>query len=127
MKPIKQKYNNPQTGDCFAACIASILEIPLEDVPNVANKKNWWNEIDEWLKDRNLRFVEFEEYTDWWMNGLYSIMIGDSPNFDNIRHCVVGLNGKIVHDPAKSNLGIKEPSKANIGVFLVRDPSRKIL
>lgn len=34
MKPQKQKIVNDKYGDCFAACIASILELPIEVVPN---------------------------------------------------------------------------------------------
>lgn len=34
MRPQKQKIVNNKYGDCFAACIASILELPIEVIPN---------------------------------------------------------------------------------------------
>lgn len=34
MKRVRQRTVNSQYGDCFAACIASLLELPLEVIPN---------------------------------------------------------------------------------------------
>ncbi len=34
MRPQRQKIVDGKYGDCFAACIASILELPIEVIPN---------------------------------------------------------------------------------------------
>lgn len=36
MKPVAQTLLKPPDGDCFAACVASILELPLATIPNIA-------------------------------------------------------------------------------------------
>lgn len=35
MKPAMQTKFGEYEGDCFAACIASLFELPIEDVPDL--------------------------------------------------------------------------------------------
>ncbi len=39
MKPVNQTKMTPPEGDCFAACITSILELPLNEVPNYSQRR----------------------------------------------------------------------------------------
>jgi len=36
---VKQTINDAENGDCLAACVSAIFEIPLEDVPNFVKKR----------------------------------------------------------------------------------------
>lgn len=51
MKPVFQRIYSTTDGDCFAACIASILELPIEDVPNFVDgtDPDWWQTATCWL------------------------------------------------------------------------------
>ena len=51
MKPVYQTIFGKTNGNCFAACIASILEMDLEDVPHFCRGDNpeWMFDLNEWL------------------------------------------------------------------------------
>ena len=49
MKPVDQTILTAPGGNCFAACVASILELPLADVPNFCSEERWWNALQIWL------------------------------------------------------------------------------
>ncbi len=51
MKPVMQTNNDIPGGNCLQACIASIMELPLESVPNFcwdAGSGNWFRDLCEW-------------------------------------------------------------------------------
>jgi predicted subunit of tRNA(5-methylaminomethyl-2-thiouridylate) methyltransferase len=53
MKPVKQTIFG-LGGNCFAASIASILELPVEEVPNfmAIETADYWTPMREWLRQR---------------------------------------------------------------------------
>lgn len=104
-------------GDCFRCCIASILELPPEEVPHVYDGEGFTDETGaigkqrllEWLAPRGLFFfeVEFEvEHLKNWREAMacHHTMSGYSPR--GHRHAVVGFGGEVVHDPHPSRDGI---------------------
>ncbi len=123
MKPIDQtRFGNPD-GNCFNACIASILEIPLEDVPEyIAEAGNYYPKYNKWLEQYNLEIL--------WMrfghdvpNG-YAILCGKSDR--GLDHAVVTFKGEIVHDPHPSKVGLIEGTGTNWDIFVMLDPSLHI-
>ena len=113
MKPVDQtkfladyKAGPDQVGNCFPACVASILELPLEEIPNFCAYENWYEKANEWLNKRDLCIVLIRGY-DQDRAGLPCICIatGKSPRGDFL-HCVVWKEGRIVHDPHPSRDGI---------------------
>lgn len=112
MKPIHQTLFGTGTGgvrgNCFAACIASILEMPLEEVPHFCNHADWRGAANAWLKRFDLFYVDFllpgdmrdELVSDWG----YHVISGMGPR--GIRHSVVGLAGKMVYDPYPGGGGL---------------------
>lgn len=123
MKPVDQTKMSPPDGDCFAACIASILELPLEEVPNYSQQGEWWNEWDEWLFSRGLYILEVKRGDDKdeeFVKG-YHIITGKSHSGD-WNHSVVGLNGKIVHDPNPKRRGLR--NRIWYCLFVSLDPSQ---
>lgn len=100
------------TGDCTRACIASILELDIESVPNFIEDGNaWFDRFWKFLKDHGYNY-----YGGGWPKGPdrpNGHILSESPNidgfvvatvpsrtFDEIGHSVVmDLNGIVVHDP----------------------------
>ncbi len=123
MKPVEQTKMTPPNRDCFAACVASILELPLNEVPNYSQEGEWWVEWSKWLSPRGLYFLKFsdkggkgEEY----LQGFH-IITGKSYSGD-WNHSVVGYGGVIVHDPNPKQGGIR--SHQWYGVFVALDPAK---
>lgn len=102
MKPVEQTILHPPEGDCFRACVASILERPIEEVPNPhAPEEHWWNAWHEWLLPQGLQFVEWEPNTEkptcCPLRG-YWIATVASP--DRCNHCLVIHDDEIAWDPS---------------------------
>jgi hypothetical protein len=113
--PVFQTVFDPTHGDCFSACLASILEIPLKWVPTfcVDYPDTWFDELNEWLKYFGLRCLGSYDVACWdketWNSiaGMYGIGGGLSPRYKNTMHAVVCQGDKIVHDPHPDNTGLK--------------------
>jgi hypothetical protein len=54
-------------GDCMRACVASLFELPLEEVPHFVEHDNWYQLWSDWLAERNLR----------WSRAFYSVRDDD--------------------------------------------------
>lgn len=74
MTPVMQIDFGDGTGDCFAACLASILDLPLEAVPNFrriqteSNTSDMILDADQWLRaNHGKRFISIEMYR--WSEG----------------------------------------------------------
>jgi len=49
----------PVKGDCFRACVASVLELPIEEVPHfVQESEDWYEMFTEWLSKREMFAIE---------------------------------------------------------------------
>jgi hypothetical protein len=121
--------NRPEEppGNCFSACIASILELRLSEVPDElefwtprAHPRHSWvlyeQRMNSWLRDRGLimlispyagcRYFGANESLD-----LYCVISGSSPRYPDWKHAVVGnirggQEARIVHDPHPSRAGL---------------------
>ncbi len=113
------KFHNSETkesGNCYAACIASILEKDINDVPNVLYIETWTDyllRLHEWLHIFDLCYIEVERSglvnTD--LNYLgYHLICGKGPRKKDdgkfIYHAVVGYKGVIKYDPHPSREGL---------------------
>lgn len=120
MKPTHQTKFGAE-GNCFDACVASLLEIPLEDVNYFRGEDTWYSDFQHWLAPRGLAYVEVDCSK---TNPLYrfpmpvlAIGSGDSPRGAEAgAHAVViELNQwdkTVVHDPHPSGAGIEGEIKA---------------
>ncbi len=100
MKPVMQKLISKVDGDCFGACIASILE--LEEWPNFhTDTRSWLEYWNDWLEPLGLEVVYAQHIAP--PRG-YAIMSIKSVNIAGATHAVVWHgstgNGKVVHDPS---------------------------
>jgi len=120
MIPVNQKYFHipgKQNGDCWRACIASIIECDIEDLPIPVIEESWSEycfRMDKkpaemgWENNQYcVRSIKENALLSPDTNG-YVLALGKSPRFngsERINHYVVWKNG-IVHDPHPENKGI---------------------
>lgn len=128
MIPIEQTKFGTK-GNCLAACIASILGVPLADVPE-CDGGAYGSRLMEWFTARNLCLVGIpitsrkEDGSAWTHYYGYTILIARSPREGS--HAVVLKDGKIVHDPhPEREQGIGEWQSYMI--FTVLDPSEVLM
>jgi hypothetical protein len=111
MKPVRQsKLYSPDgihNGNCLAACLASLLELPLWMVPpfeDMFGRSEWYERIDEWLaKAHGLERVRIHGHPVEDLPDFY-IATGLSPR--GVHHAVIYSKGAMVHDPHFSDAGI---------------------
>jgi hypothetical protein len=122
MKPVHQTDFDFVNGNCMAACIASILELPIEIMPNYhSDGEQWYRDWQVWLAPRNMQLLTFM-YGGEQPAG-YSILSGKSPRHDG-NHAVVALDGEIIHDPHPSGDGIED--RREWTAFVLIDPARGV-
>lgn len=142
MKPVFQKVVDAGKGDCWAACIASILELPLEEVPNFVGLSDHSKGIlaedlvKKWLKERGLFLLEIflwgnsEKKNKSWdlvlnwshLDNCYCILSVPSQRFPKGTHAVVGQFAKVnkstelivAHDPNANNVPYTEINPSRI-------------
>ena len=96
-------FQEPE-GDCFRACVASLLDLPLEDVPHFATfgvEGGWLLECRRWLKERGLTIIFTDEPPP---AGCLAIASGPTPR--GAEHAVVVRGQELVHDPHPSRAGL---------------------
>lgn len=129
MVPQKQIVFTEGIGDCVRTCIASLLDMSIDDVPNfMDNADDWYTPAKRWLKDRGKKFIELRYYNEigdpltdmvtlnraWVGDGEYVMLLGKSPrpkkDGSTKYHAVVGQTSgwgfDIVHDPHPDNTNI---------------------
>jgi hypothetical protein len=126
MIPVEQTKLTYPDGNCMSACLASILELTLDEVPCYVGD-GWLEKYNQWLASFNLTMVNLT-YTsaegEPWAPMGYSILAADSPRGEWL-HAVVCHNGEVVWDPhPQREMGLK--TKREWTVFLVLDPTRPV-
>jgi hypothetical protein len=114
-------------GNCMAAVVASILEIPISEVPNIetlfhVNETLWIEVLHAWLKshgyewstDQRFKVFHDDEFAmkegnrpEYWdaCKNKYYLACGLSPR--KIMHVCIYENGKLVFDPHPSREGLE--------------------
>lgn len=103
-----------EPGNCFAACLASVLELPLSEVPNFMTEYEpvgWFLKAQRWLGGRGLAILDLH-YEDGAPDEFWTLPVvqpgqiwiaAGMANRDGreIRHCVVmrGPEREMLHDP----------------------------
>lgn len=116
-------------GNCYAACIASMLELPITEVPNVEvffhinDYPHWYVIMDTWLKSKGWELIGDMNYQ-CFHSGLitdpeflcqvdelckklkdsYYLVSGQSAR--GVSHICIYQNGQLVWDPHPSREGL---------------------
>ncbi len=129
MKPVDQTTFGPRTngkvGNCMSACIASLLELGIDDVPYFMGTEDepddlWKKRINRWAAPYGFSFMHFKTakgFTEWPPG--YYVLTGRSPRG---MHAVVAKGKKMVHDPHPSRDGLK--SVDGFAVLVPLDPAK---
>ena len=56
MKRIYQRIVDPERGDCMKCCIASILDLEYDDVPNFVEYDDWYSRMMDFMKKFGYNF-----------------------------------------------------------------------
>ncbi len=128
MKPWHQtKFGYPD-GNCFATCVACLLEIPVPEVPNFCGGSNpaWLDDAREFVANRSnfsLLMILGSPTMEVVAAELecYSIVGGPSPR-GSFDHSVIFLGSRMVHDPHPDGTGIAGVPNDWL-FFVARDPA----
>jgi len=124
MTPVDQEFlHSPEPGapkgDCFRACLATILDLPIAEVPHVVDGDDgaflWVKRTQEFLVPRGFFYLE-TPHIDWsWLQRPYKPIVigcGKSPR-GPWGHAVVGELTRdgftLLHDPHPSHVGLAGP------------------
>lgn len=113
MIPVKQSKlyakDGIHSGNCYAACIASLLDLPLWMVPpfeDMFARGEWRERTDVWLaKMFHVRMCRKWEHIPEQLPKFY---IANGPSPRGVDHSVIFSNGKLIHDPHPSDAGIEK-------------------
>lgn len=113
----QNKFGFPD-GNCFAACVASILGIHSVDaVPNFCAKgtDDWSIDVQRWLNERGWAIVwmsiesmdkqQFSIGQGWWPADMPYIVSGKGPR--GLHHSVVYQGAGLLHDPHPDGGGVE--------------------
>ena len=132
MKLQKQKYlHDPENGvwgDCDRACLASLLDMDIDEVPHffdgieagdVAGGEEAMLRRKEWLREKGVELIRivvaagdygWRDFVGWVSRqnpGKEFLLVGCSAN--GVSHVVICRDSEIIHDPALDNSGIVGP------------------
>lgn len=120
MRPVMQTRGydptapaNQQRGNCWTACIASLLDLPIEDVPDfvqidVDGGRNFFNHTMMFLLARGYELHSVDPAAP---GDDYYIQCGLSPRSpaadgQEVHHAVIYLHGELAHDPHPDQTGV---------------------
>lgn len=102
-------------GNCWQTVLASVLDLPLDEVPHFVQDDHthngrenfewdWWKRSIDWLRDRGMK-LEYAKVDE--TPGEYLLVSGKSPRGDGtIYHVVIYRDGVMVHDPHPDGTGL---------------------
>lgn len=143
MTPVDQEFlrvdERGQYGDCQRAVIASLLDLPIQEVPHFLQvamdvgykgekaSLGFYGYINDWLEERGLD-MQWHRSPVYHPPGTYCQISGPSPNIIGGYHACVGQlqedgEVKLVHDPHPSKKGLLEPAQWRFS-FLVPTTSK---
>jgi len=125
MIPVYQTIFTAETGDCYRACVASILEVPIETLPNfMEDGSNHFNEkLETWSEALGIIILDVipNEETLELFRDVYWLASGPSPRFENTDHAVVYKGKQFIHDPVPDGNGLKEIPPKSFTLFCIKD------
>jgi hypothetical protein len=111
-------------GNCLSACVASLLEIPIECVPNFTRERDPETpqpvKLNTWLSSIGLEALYCMTdimHSEHAVPDGYYIMTGWSPR--GRPHVVIAMGKSIVHDPHPTRAGL-----VSVDGFIMLCPSR---
>lgn len=107
MKPVMQtKRGGPdvppeERGDCWSACLASLLEVGIEDVPVPHSDDpawHWWDATRDALHSHGHECIVASAAI--WPYGYWLASVPSKNLGAKVNHVIVMHNGEVAHDPS---------------------------
>lgn len=116
-----------QRGNCLQACVASLLELPLDDVPHFVSypMEEWWFVVERFFADRGLGICWQPlnpEHGGWAPLGVDVMVTGKSPRGE-FNHVVLYRDWQLSHDPHPSGDGLDGEPRGVYHLYPL-DPAR---
>lgn len=107
MKPVYQtRFGGPdappeEQGNCIAACIATIFELDLIEVPDFRGGAHWWDQLVAWAAERDMGVlcVAANAKPSLLLPPVYYMLGVESRTIPGSTHSVVAWGYSVVHDP----------------------------
>jgi len=118
VKPVMQTVFDVVKGNCLQASLASALEVPLEEVPDLAEHDDWYEAMNEWLRETYGVELVCIPTGGWAPPGIH-LTGGDGGR--GLEHVVVGKNGVMIHNPYPNGGTLNEEKQH--WLFVVVNPA----
>lgn len=112
MKPVDQTLFGADQGNCFSACVASLLEVRIDALPNFCwhftndSEDSWVEHTRRWLVNHYcVDLLMLTSLPDGFPPQAFYLVGGMSKRV--LLHSVIYLDGKLAHDPHPDRSGIE--------------------
>lgn len=111
---VRQRTVNPRYGDCFGACLASLLELPIEVVPNDHSPR--WMAIQRlFLGQFGIELTFHGSDGPIWCDAPWIASVR-SKNYYNGTHAIIMQGQDVLFDPSTKNRYKKGESLLGEGI-----------
>lgn len=111
-------------GNCMSAVLASLLHLPIDQVPLFTDPKAWQHNLNAWLRPMGLAYIDIGGFARHaaatGIRGCWHEACGPSPRHVDTLHAVVARDGVPVFDPHPSKAGLVDVDTG--GVFIALRP-----
>jgi len=118
--PVYQTIIDSERGDCQRACVATIMDRPIEEVPNFVEAKLWKDLMSVWVQAQGWGIIETKQpcgpnNLNWSaIRGLVAIATVPSQVFPGGKHAiVVGWREHPDHEEANECYVVHDPNPNN--------------
>jgi len=133
MTPTKQEFAHKpeigQYGDCERAVIASLLDLPISEIPHFLQDASgdpdvYCDSLQAFLNKRGYALLIVPASSGATFFGetcpIYHEICGPSPRGNGVTHAVVGMDGQVVFDPHPDGTGLVGDQKDREYGYLVK-------
>lgn len=98
-----------ERGNCYQACVASLLDLDLDEVPHFLMHDDWAPRAQAWYAERGLAFLSYEG-NPFANHPLYErfVYFAIGPSVRGHMHCVLYRGAQLLHDPHPSRSGLTQ-------------------
>lgn len=121
---------NGKHGNCLSAVLASLLHLPIEDIPVFSDPGHWVCDLNIWLLPFGLAYLSITKdsfdsaFENAGIRGCHHEIAGPTDRFSDVYHACVAVDGIQVFDPHPQGTGLK--SSDTCGVFIALQPWRMV-